>query len=61
MFSQDITLSGSWNGNYQAEGNTLTISSMDYNGSISQGGSAENIGFILYGAENLEIREMSGI
>lgn len=61
VFSQDITLSGSWNGNYQAEGNTLTISSMDYNGSISQGGSAENIGFILYGAENLEIREMSGI
>ncbi len=47
-FHCDITLLNGWNGIYEAEGNTLTISSMDYNGSISPGGSVENIGFILY-------------
>jgi endoglucanase len=46
-FEGDITLENGWNGNYQTEGNTLTITNMDYNGYLDTGGSAENIGFIL--------------
>jgi len=54
-FSGSITLTGSWNGTYQAEDCTLTVSSMDYNSQISQGGSVSDIGFILYGANDLTI------
>ncbi len=52
-FNGDITLSNGWNGNCQVDGNTLVISSMDYNGHINKGGSAENVGFILQGQEGL--------
>jgi len=45
--SCDITLQDGWNGIYETEGNTLTISSMDYNGTIRGNSSIENIGFIL--------------
>lgn len=51
VFNGDITLDDSWNGNYQVEGDTLTISSMDYNGDISRDGSVGNIGFILHGPD----------
>ncbi len=56
-FSNDIVLSGGWNGNYEVNGNVLTISAMDYNSFIAEGGSVENIGFILYSGENLAILE----
>ena len=56
-FSDDIVLSGGWNGNYQVNGNVLTISAMDYNGYVAAGGSVENIGFILYGTDTLTILE----
>ena len=52
-FSGDITLNNGWNGNYHAQGSTLTITSMDYNGYIGAGESVENIGFIIQGAEGL--------
>lgn len=54
-FSGGIELSGGWNGQYQAEGNLLTISSMDYNAFIGKGGSVGDIGFIVKGGENLAI------
>lgn len=54
-FSGGIELNGSWNGQYQAEDNILTISSMDYNAFISKGGSVGDIGFIVKGEENLVI------
>ena len=54
-FSGGIELNGSWNGQYQAEDNILTISSMDYNAFISKGGSVGDIGFIVKGGENLVI------
>ena len=60
-FSDDIALSGGWNGNYQVNGNVLTISAMDYNGYVAAGGSVENIGFILYGTDNLTILEATGL
>ncbi len=46
-FGGDIALQDGWNGNYQAEGNMLTITQMDYNGYLEAGGSVGGIGFIL--------------
>ena len=52
-FNSSITLDGSWNGNYQVNGNKLTISSMDYNGAIPAGGSVGDVGFIVRGEKGL--------
>ncbi len=46
-FEGDITLQDSWNGNCQAEGNTLFITNMDYNSKLDAGCSVGGIGFIL--------------
>lgn len=46
-FGGDVTLSDSWNGNCVTEGNILHVSSVDYNGQLESGASAENIGFIV--------------
>lgn len=58
VFSDAISLSGGWNGNYQAEGNTLAISCMDYNGCIGAGASVNDIGFIISGSKELKILEV---
>ncbi len=55
-FNGDISLSDSWNGQYSAEGDTLHISSVDYNGNLSAGGSTGDVGFIVSGAAGLEIQ-----
>ena len=55
-FNSDISLSDSWNGQYSAEGDTLHISSVDYNGNLSAGGSTGDVGFIVSGAAGLEIQ-----
>lgn len=54
-FSGPFSLQSSWNGQYSVSGNTLTITSMDYNGAIAAGGSAKDIGFILSGSGSLGI------
>lgn len=54
-FNGDISLSDSWNGRFVAEGDTLHISSVDYNGSIDAGGSTDEVGFIVSGEAELEI------
>lgn len=54
-FNSDISLSDSWNGQYSADGDTLHISSVDYNGNLSAGGSTGDVGFIVSGAAGLEI------
>ena len=46
-FSSDITLQNGWNGNYEVNGNVLTISSMDYNAKIEKGGSVDDVGFVI--------------
>lgn len=46
-FEGHITLQDSWNGNCQAEGNTLFITNMDYNSKLDAGCSVGGIGFIL--------------
>lgn len=53
VFNEAPELSDSWNGVFAPEGNTLHISSMDYNGRLESGGSAGNIGFIVSGSANL--------
>ena len=52
-FNGSFTLDGSWNGNYQVNGNKLTISSVDYNGAIPAGGSVGDVGFIVRGEKGL--------
>lgn len=56
-FSSNIALENGWNGVYEAEGDTLTISSMDYNGFIDKNGSVENIGFIIKTEEGCRLEE----
>lgn len=52
VFNEAPELSDSWNGVFAPEGNTLHISSVDYNGRLESGGIAENIGFIVSGSVN---------
>lgn len=54
-FNETVTLSDGWNGDYTVSGSTLHITSKDYNGTISAGGSAGNIGFIVCGSNRLSI------
>ena len=55
-FSGDISLSDGWNGKYSVQGDTLHISSVDYNGNIPAGGSVQDVGFIISGAAGLKIK-----
>ena len=55
-FSGDISLSDGWNGQYSVQGDTLHISSVDYNGRIPAGGSAQDVGVIISGAAGLTIQ-----
>ncbi len=55
-FSGDISLSDGWNGQYSVQRNTLHLSSMDYNGRLSAGGSVQNVGVIIRGAPGLTIQ-----
>lgn len=55
QFSDTITLSDGWNGEYQVNGKKLTISSKEYNGEIKKGASTADVGFIVSAAGTLEI------
>ena len=55
-FTGDITLENGWNGNYEADGSKLVITAMDYNSEIPAGGSVSDIGFIVSGSKELNIR-----
>ncbi|MCD8316374.1 MAG: cellulase family glycosylhydrolase, partial [Eggerthellaceae bacterium] len=52
-FSEGFSLSGSWNGNFSINGNTLNITNANYNGSMENGASVTDIGFIIYGSSSL--------
>lgn len=54
-FSDSISFSDGWNGDYLADGKVLKITSKDYNGSISEGESISDIGFIISGPSGMEI------
>jgi len=55
-FSSDISMSDGWNGQYSVQGDTLHISSVDYNGHLPAGGSAQDVGFIISGAAGLTVQ-----
>ncbi len=57
IFDNNITLNNGWNGNYQVNGSTLSISAMDYNRIVPPGGKLEGIGFILQSGGTLTILE----
>lgn len=50
-FADDVQLSDSWNGVYEADGATLVIENESYNGDVEDGASTDDIGFIVYGDE----------
>ena len=56
-FNGNIKLSDNWCGNYTVNGNTLKITSVDYNGYIKAGDTIENVGFIVSGNSDLKITE----
>ena len=55
-FTGDITLENGWNGNYEADGSSLTVTAMDYNSEIPAGGSISDVGFIVSGNKELTLR-----
>lgn len=54
-FSETITLSDGWNGDYKQDGKKLTISSKDYNKEIAAGGTVTDIGFIVSASDKLTL------
>ncbi|MGN1148250.1 MAG: cellulase family glycosylhydrolase, partial [Lachnospiraceae bacterium] len=56
-FSDAITFSDGWNGDYTVNGSVLHIASKDYNGSIPAGESVKDIGFIIGGSKDLVVVE----
>lgn len=57
-FGGAFFLSDGWNGNYKVEGDTLHISSADYNGELAAGGSTNDVGFIVSGESGLRIQSI---
>lgn len=55
-FSSDISLSDGWNGQYSVQGNTLHISSVDYNARIAAGGSIQDVGVIISADTGLTVQ-----
>ncbi len=55
-FNEDVTLSDGWNGTCTADGSSVTITNADYNGTLADGESAEDIGFIVEGSSSLTIQ-----
>ena len=55
-FSDTITLSDGWNGEYQADGKKLVIRSKDYNGEIKAGEAATDVGFIVSASGQLTVQ-----
>lgn len=48
-FQSEIALSDGWNGNYEVQGKNLHITSKEYNGAITAGAAAADVGFIVSG------------
>ncbi len=52
-FNEEVTLTDSWNGTVSQEGTTLSLTNADYNGTIPDGESVTDIGFIIKGSSDL--------
>ncbi len=55
-FNEPFTLADSWNGSCTVSGSSLTIVNADYNGKLSENGSAQDIGFIIEGSSSLTMK-----
>lgn len=55
-FSENVELKDKWNGNFEVNNNVITIKSVDYNGTLTNGESTGNIGIIVGGSSNLKIK-----
>ncbi|EOS69370.1 hypothetical protein C818_03248 [Lachnospiraceae bacterium MD308] len=55
-FNENIALSDGWNGRYSVTGDTLRISSEDYNRELSAGGSTGDVGFIVSSENEAKIQ-----
>lgn len=55
QFKEELELADGWNGNYSLEGNTLRITSKEYNGIIPVGEEVKDIGFIISGGGGIEV------
>lgn len=55
-FSDNVELKDKWNGNFEVNNNVITITSVDYNGTLTNGESTGNIGIIVGGSSNLKIK-----
>ncbi len=54
-FNENISLNQGWSGTYAVNGNVLQISPVNYNTTIGAGQSISDIGFIIYGSQNLQV------
>ena len=52
-FSENVELKDKWNGNFEVNNNVITITSVDYNGTLKNGESTGNIGIIVGGSSKL--------
>lgn len=50
-FSENVELKDKWNGNFEVNNNVITITSVDYNGTLTNGESTGNIGIIVRGSK----------
>ena len=56
QFSDSISSVQGWSGNFSIDGSALHISNVEYNGSIGDGESRQDIGFIVTGSDSLKIK-----
>lgn len=54
-FNENISLNQGWSGTYAVNGNVLQVSPVNYNTKIEAGQSISDIGFIVYGSQNLQV------
>lgn len=55
-FSENVELKDKWNGNFEVNNNVITITSVDYNETLTNSESTGNIGIIVGGSSNLKIK-----
>ena len=54
-----VTLDSSWNGNFEIKDNVLTITPVEYNGTIAVNGSVGDIGFIVNASSEAQLKSMT--
>jgi len=58
-FTEAVEIDQNWNGNYKVNGKSIVITPVDYNSTITKGGSISGIGFIVKSDKNIKIKKIS--